>query len=45
MEDNKRVVVDAKRRKCSCGQFVLLFGDLFVIGYVQWHCNGDWVFQ
>ncbi len=23
----------------------LLFGDLFVTGYVQWHCNGDWVFQ
>jgi hypothetical protein len=43
--DNQSVVVDVKRRRCSCGQFVvLLFGDLIVASYVRQHYNGDWVF-
>lgn len=37
MVDNQSVAVDVKRRRCSCGQFVLLFDDLIVASYVRRH--------
>ncbi len=42
MKKDEIVAINGERREHYCGQFVLFFGILFVVGHGQQHCNGDY---